>query len=196
MYWTKPDRRCGSKWRWRSCWVEGRADRQPGNRRQPAGRAAVYAEPAEIWRHRLRGFGPVRDRLLELLLADLGPDIPALRLPINVDAEQLLGGLDLTETLSRGRAVRRPGLLERADGGVLIVTMAERMAQNIAAHLAQAMDHGEVAVILLDDGMEADEAPPRVLLERVAFHCDLTAIRTLDFEWVEGGTAVRPSRAR
>ena len=131
----------------------------------------------------LRGAGPVRDRLLQLMLSELTANGPVLRVPINIDTEQLLGGLDLTETLAKGVAVSRAGLLERASGGVLIVPMAERVSSNIAAHLGQAMDHGEVAVILLDDGIEADEAPPAVLLERAAFHCDLSAGRTLDFDW-------------
>ncbi len=131
----------------------------------------------------LRGAGPVRDRLLQLMLGELTANGPVLRVPINIDTEQLLGGLDLTETLAKGVAVSRAGLLERASGGVLIVPMAERVSGNIAAHLGQAMDHGEVAVILLDDGIEADEAPPAVLLERAAFHCDLSAGRTLDFDW-------------
>lgn len=143
----------------------------------------------------LRGSGPVRERMLTLMAAVLEASGPVMRMPINVDAEQLLGGLDLTETLATGRAVRRPGLLERTGGGVLIVNMAERTEHNIAAHLAQAMDHGELAVILLDDGIEADEAPPRVLLERAAFHCDLSAVRTLDFDWNADEGGVQPARA-
>ncbi|MXP45548.1 magnesium chelatase subunit D [Altererythrobacter sediminis] len=143
----------------------------------------------------LRGYGPVRDRLLDLMTAQLAKQGPVLRMPINVDTEQLLGGLDLTETLSRGRAVLRPGLLARAAGGVVIVSMAERIAPDIAAHLAQAMDHREVAVILLDDGIEVDEAPPAVLRERAAFHCDLTAVRTLDFELDGQEAPWRPARA-
>ena len=115
------------------------------------------------------------------MLAALEALGPVLRMPINVDAEQLLGGLDLTETLAKGMAVKRPGLLERASGGIAVIPMAERIAPNIAAHLAQAMDHGNVAAILLDDGLGPDEAPPGMLMERAAFHCDLSQARTLDF---------------
>ncbi|MXO84237.1 VWA domain-containing protein [Altererythrobacter aestiaquae] len=129
----------------------------------------------------LRGSGPVRDRLLAQMAEQLAQRGPVIRIPINVDSEQLLGGLDLTETLAKGTAVRRAGLLEQARGGVVLVPMAERVSANVAAHLAQAMDSGEIAVIALDDGIESDEVPPGVLLERAAFHCDLTAIRDLDF---------------
>ncbi|WP_417613473.1 magnesium chelatase subunit D [Parasphingorhabdus sp.] len=127
----------------------------------------------------LRGFGPVRDALVEKLISALEPLGPVLKVPNNVDAERLLGGIDLAATLQGGRSVWRPGLLETAQKGFLLVPMAERIDENIAAHIAQAMDIGELAIILLDDGMESDEAPPAVLMERIAFHCDLTGARDL-----------------
>ncbi len=129
----------------------------------------------------LRGYGPVRDRLLAQLTEQLAERSPVIKIPINVDSEQLLGGLDLTETLAMSTAVQRAGLLEQARGGVALVPMAERVSANVAAHLAQAMDGGDLAVILLDDGIESDEAPPATLLERAAFHCDLTGVRDLEF---------------
>ena len=125
----------------------------------------------------LRGFGPVRDALVKQLVEAIGRSGPVLKMPGNVDEDRLLGGLDLTQTLATGTAVHRPGLIAQARGGVLIVPMAERLAGNIAAHLAQAIDTGTIAVILLDDGVEPDESPSRMLMERVAFHCDLTGER-------------------
>ena len=128
----------------------------------------------------LRGFGPVRDALVERLASALGPFGPVIKIPNNVDSERLLGGLDLAATLQGGRSVRRRGLLEAAQNGVLLLPMAERIDENIAAHIAQAMDIGALSVILLDDGMDANEMPPTVLMERVAFHCDLTGSRDLE----------------
>ncbi|MEH6789287.1 magnesium chelatase subunit D [Parasphingorhabdus sp.] len=128
----------------------------------------------------LRGFGPVRDALVEKLVGALEPLGPVLKIPNSVDAERLLGGLDLAATLRGGRSVWRPGLLEMAEKGVLLLPMAERIDENIAAHIAQAMDNGDLSIILLDDGMESDEAPPKVLMERVAFHCDLAGSRDLE----------------
>lgn len=127
----------------------------------------------------LRGFGPVRDALVERLASALDSSGPVIKIPNNVDSERLLGGLDLAATLQSGRSVRRPGLLEAAQNGVLLLPMAERIDENIAAHIAQAMDVGALSIILLDDGMEADEMPPTVMMERVAFHCDLTGARDL-----------------
>ena len=118
----------------------------------------------------LRGDGPARDAMLTAIGAAI---TPLVRIPVNVDTERLLGGLDLTATLASGATVTRPGLLETARGGAVVVPMAERLRGDVAAHLAQAMDAGGLAVVLLDDGREADEGVPAVLNERVAFHCDL-----------------------
>ncbi|WP_373490425.1 magnesium chelatase subunit D [Parasphingorhabdus sp.] len=128
----------------------------------------------------LRGFGPLRDALVENLVAVLSLSRSVQKIPNNVDGERLLGGIDLAATLQGGRSVWRPGLLETAQNGVILLPMAERLDENIAAHIAQAMDIGALALILLDDGMESDETPPAVLMERVAFHCDLTGLRNLE----------------
>ena len=124
----------------------------------------------------LRGDSPVRDEMLDDARAALHG--PVVKIPSNVDAERLLGGLDLTATLSAGKSVMRSGLLTAAAGGAIILPMAERIAANVAAHVAQAMDDGNLAVILLDDGAEPDEAPPAILMERAAFHCDLSGLRS------------------
>lgn len=142
----------------------------------------------------LRGGGEARDAVIAALVEGLGAGVPVRRVPSHIDDERLLGGLDLGATLSTGRAVSRVGLLAEANGGVVIVPMAERMASNTAAPIAAALDTGEViaeregmalrstarfAVVLLDDGVEPDERPPVALAERVAF-------------WFDFGDARRP----
>lgn len=145
----------------------------------------------------LRGSGPVRDALVEKLVTALVPLGPVVKIPNNVDSERLLGGIDLAASLQGGRSVWRPGLLATANKGVVLLPMAERIDENIAAHIAQAMDIGELSIILLDDGMESDETPPTVLMERVAFHCDLTgsrdleAVEALDFSRAESAAKTR-----
>ena len=130
----------------------------------------------------LRGDGPVRDAMLAFAKDAIGQFGPVAKIPSNVDTERLLGGLDLTATLASGQSVLRAGLLDSAAGGVVIVPMAERVSANVAAHIAQAMDGGDVAAILLDDSQEPDEAPPAVLIERMAFHCDVSALRSFAAE--------------
>jgi magnesium chelatase subunit D len=132
----------------------------------------------------LRGSTPVRDDLLAFASAYIGQSGPVVKIPSNVDSERLLGGLDLTATLASGHSVMRAGLLDSAAGGVVIVPMAERLAANVAAHIAQALDGGNLATILLDDGQDGEEAAPAVLAERMAFHCDVSALRALEpGEW-------------
>lgn len=140
----------------------------------------------------LRGGGEARDGVIAALVDGLGEGTPVRRVPSHIDDERLLGGLDLGATLATGRAVSRVGLLAEADGGVVIVPMAERMASSTAAPIAAALDTGEViaeregmalrsparfTVVLLDDGVEADERPPVALAERVAFWFDLADAR-------------------
>jgi magnesium chelatase subunit D len=126
----------------------------------------------------LRGDGPARDEMVAFAKDAIGKFGSVAKIPSNVDTERLLGGLDVTATLSTGQSVMRAGLLDSAAGGVVILPMAERVATNVAAHISQAMDGGDVAAILLDDSAEPDDAPPAVLTERVAFYTDISALRS------------------
>lgn len=125
----------------------------------------------------LRGSSPAR----EALVAALGEALPLRRLPGHVDDERLLGGIDLAASLSAGKPVRQTGLIEEARGGAMIAGMAERMEAGVAGRLAQMLDNprdeGGAALVLLDDAVEAEEAPPASLTERLAFACDLSASR-------------------
>lgn len=133
----------------------------------------------------LRGASPARDAIV----AALNAAMPSRRLPGHVDDERLLGGIDIAASLSAGRPIHQTGILTEAKGGALIVPMAERLDDAIAGRLAQACDEGGTALILLDDSVEAEDTPPASLMERAAFHCDLTASRIWDGAGIddEGG---------
>lgn len=132
------------------------------------------ADPARFGGLCLRGASPARDRLV----AALGEAIALRRMPGNIDDERLIGGLDLAASLAAGRSIDAKGLLEEAQGGALIVPMAERIEPGIAGRLAQALDMGAgPALVLLDDSADPDDAPPASLAERCAFHCDLSHSR-------------------
>lgn len=123
----------------------------------------------------LRGGGERRDAVVAALRAAFPRDAPVRRMPPHIDDAALLGGLDLAATLASGAAVRRAGLLAEAAGGVVIVPMAERLPDGTAARIAAAIDAGaRFALVMLDDGIEAEERAPFVLLERMAFHLDLS----------------------
>ena len=133
----------------------------------------------------LRGDG--REGVIEALRDALGADAPFRKLPVHIDDERLLGGLDLAATLAADRPVARKGLLADSDGGLVVVPMAERMEAGIASRIAAVLDTGEVVAerdgmgrrdaarvvfALLDDGVE-DERVADVLSERLAFWFDL-----------------------
>ncbi|WP_242138590.1 magnesium chelatase subunit D [Sphingomonas sp. TREG-RG-20F-R18-01] len=127
------------------------------------------------------GGGEVRDAVVATLHAALAEGAPLRRLPVHGDDAALLGGLDLTATLALGRPVRQHGVLVGASGGLVVVPMAERMAEATAARIASVLDARAVdgmpvrlAVVALDDGVD-EEATPRALAERLAFWTDLSA---------------------
>ncbi|MEO1048766.1 MAG: magnesium chelatase subunit D [Pseudomonadota bacterium] len=147
----------------------------------------------------LRGAAPARDALV----AALGDAFsrngkPFRRLPGHIDDERLLGGIDIAASLASGRTVEQRGILQECASGAVVVPMAERVEPGVAGRLAQHADEGAdgPAMILLDDGREDDDAPPASLLERTAFHCDLTHSREWEVGALETGEAdiasVRP----
>ena len=121
----------------------------------------------------LRGSSPARDALVEALAGA----IALRRMPGHVDDERLLGGIDIAASLAAGRPITQKGLIEEAQHGALIIPMAERMDTSVAGRLVQALDDGKAALVMLDDSVEADDAPPASLMERSAFRCDLAASR-------------------
>ena len=141
------------------------------------------------------GPGPVRDQWIELLQGLMPAHTPFRRIPLGIGDERLLGGLDLPATLRAGRPVSQKGLLAEADHGIVILPMAERMSAATAARITHAFDKGEVnaereglsfhapahfGIILLDEGQNEDEQPPLPLLDRLAFHLDLSLISYKD----------------
>ncbi|HEX8373669.1 MAG TPA: hypothetical protein VF606_00635, partial [Geminicoccaceae bacterium] len=155
--------------------------------------AALFAvDPARTSGVAVRALaGPARDGWLALLRSLLPPGTPVRRVPLHVGDGRLLGGLDLAATLRAGRPIADRGLLAEADGGVLLLAMAERLTGSTAAHLAAVLDTGEVVlerdglalrtparlgVVALDEGLAEDERPPEALLDRLAFRVDLHGV--------------------
>jgi magnesium chelatase subunit D len=146
--------------------------------------AALHIDPVGLRGIWLRApHGPVRDEWLTLL-QHLRPGVR--RLPQNIDSERLLGGLDLSATLNTGRPVTQAGLLAQSDQSLLLVPMAERMASEAAAILAQVLDSGRVTphgggdtqdarlgLIALDEALADEPAMAETLQERLGIWLDL-----------------------
>lgn len=100
---------------------------------------------------RLRGLvlvGPVGSGKSALLAGVRGllPGLSYAVLPAGADEEALLGGLDLEASLRDGRSVVRPGLLERCDGGWLVVPALNLMNDSGVNALLAVLEDGELRV--------------------------------------------------
>ena len=151
--------------------------------------AAFAADPVGLQVLRVRApAGPVRDHWLDLLRHSLPQDTPWHKCPAGIADDRLIGGLDLTASLSLGRPVEQRGLLVQAHRGVVVFPMAERLSAATAARLAQVLDRGvlefereglshrwdcQVGMVLLDEGESDQEHPPASLLHRTAIQVDL-----------------------
>ena len=178
--------------------------------------AEALVDPAAAWADALRvadlfaadphrlggivlraGAGPVRDLWLAALRERFAG--PIRRMPPGIADDRLIGGLDLPATLRTGRPVAQRGLLAEADGGVVVVPMAERLERGTVARLTSSLDTGELALerdglalrlsarfglVLLDEGQtndgQADETVSAALADRLAFRIDLSAVGLRD----------------
>ena len=159
--------------------------------------------------------GPVRDRWLAALRGAMPSTVPWRRLPSHATEGRLLGGLDLTATLHAGRPVAERGLLPEADGGLVVVPMAERMAPVTAALLSAALDAGEVrverdglamtlpariGVVALDERVDDEPPPAAGLRDRLGLVLSLDDVSLRDAEAVADAgfdaAAIEAARAR
>ncbi len=154
--------------------------------------AALFAvDPCGLGGVALRASAsPSRNEWLALLKQLLPVGTPQRRIPLSINDAALLGGLDLGATLNAGRPIAQQGVLANANGGVVVLAMAERVALGTAARLAAVLDTQEVSierdglalrlparlgVVALDEGMGDDEQVPAALLDRLAFLVQLSA---------------------
>jgi magnesium chelatase subunit D len=154
-------------------------------------------------------FGPVREHWLQHLLQ---ADLNTVKLPGNIDIERLLGGIDLSLTLQSGRLHMQPGLLERADQGLVLISMAERFSTALVAPMTQAMDtqslpplkmapHEEqpirtqFGVVALDESMKDEPSFSPALQERLGLWFDLEDLAPSDFTGVSLDT-INPQNAQ
>jgi magnesium chelatase subunit D len=124
--------------------------------------------------------GPELDAWTTALRDALG-ERPLRRMPPHIDAGRLTGELDLVGSLREGRRMVRSGLLTEADGGVVLVPMAERLEREAGAVLAEALDTGrilsrlpglgyapaEVAAVLVDESRDDEPGLPDIVQQRM-----------------------------
>ncbi len=161
-----------------------------------AAAALVAVDPVGLGGVVVRGSaGPVRDHWFSDLERLIPKGTPMRRVPAAVADDRLIGGLDLTGTLNARRPVFQSGLLAEADGGLVVLAMAERLPAGAAARIAAAMDGADlllrpdgslaalgagIGVIALDEGIDDDERPAAGLSDRLALGVDITRFRLSD----------------
>ncbi len=143
-------------------------------------------------------FGPVREQWLRHL-SQAG--LNTVKLPGNIDVERLLGGIDLSLTLQSGRLHMQSGLLQQADQGIVLISMAERFAPALIAPMTQAMDkqslpplkndtqtggpiRTQFGVVALDESMYDDAPMSPALQERLGLWFDLQELSPSDITGV------------
>jgi magnesium chelatase subunit D len=175
--------------------------------------AALFAvDPVGLGGVALRSAaGPAREQWLANLAALLPAGTAWRRVPLHINDDRLLGGLDLSATLQAGRPIAQRGLLAEADGGIVLLAMAERLSAATAASVAAVLDtrelvaerHGigtrsasRIGVVALDEGLADDEQIPSRLRERLAFHVTLAATPSANDELSFTRDDVAAARAR
>ncbi|MFZ9812264.1 MAG: hypothetical protein ACO3DD_04185, partial [Burkholderiaceae bacterium] len=139
-----------------------------------AAAAVVAAGPAlgGLW---LRGWhGPRRDAFLQLVDHFARTLVVRThRIAPHTDPEQLITGIELSETLRAGRMVRRAGLIENLEGGLLVLAMAERAPVALLAPITQAIDAQRVCLLAMDESLPDEASLPAVLQDRLGLGLDL-----------------------
>jgi magnesium chelatase subunit D len=132
-------------------------------------------------------FGPVRDSWLSYFSALCPPTARLIKAPANLVAEQLMGSLDIEATLNQGSLVFSKGLLEKAQGNFLLLSMAERMDIQVLALISQAFDSSntqgaEFGVIALDESEAAGDSFSPRMMDRLAFEVYLDQFSLADMK--------------
>jgi magnesium chelatase subunit D len=139
-------------------------------------------------------FGPIRDAWFAFLETQIAPGSHFQKIPLQIQDEQLLGGLDLEATLQHGKPVYSTGLLAKSHGGFIVLPMAERISPHTIAHILQVVDRGEVrhpqntaelspcafGMIAFDEGIAPDESMHPRLAEHMAFEVRLDPLSLND----------------
>lgn len=140
---------------------------------------------------------PARERWLEALRQLLPDTAPQITVHPQVDDSQLLGGLDLAQTMATGQVTMAAGLLAQAHGGVVVARMAERFTDAQSAALCAALDEGRVRTerdglsaivparfgcVALDEGVPQEETLAAAITDRLALAIDLHPVRQSELQ--------------
>lgn len=130
--------------------------------------------------------GPVLQQWLTTLDALTPTAETAVTMPASVSPDRLQASLSVARSLSEGRPIYQAGLLEDAEGRALIVNGVERLTNEAAALLSNALDQANqnskqpIAFIGVDESYVGEASMSAILAERLAFRADLHGLRPAD----------------
>lgn len=150
----------------------------------------------------------IRDHYLEYLWSLIRPET-ITRLPPGATATMLCGHPDIARSASAGRIIWDSGILAAADGGILLIPMAERLDPGAAAMIAEAMDsrtcpslrpHADevrhasrLLVVALDEAADPQEVIPACLSDRLGLHVRLDGVMLQTISATAPGRAPTPT---
>ncbi len=86
--------------------------------------------------------GTGKSTLARLFRDTLPEDVPFVEIPLNITEDVLLGGVDIDRAFSEGCKVFQPGILSRADGGIVFMDEVNLLPPAIIALIAETYDRG------------------------------------------------------
>lgn len=137
--------------------------------------------------------GTAKSTIVRGLAPLLGGDSRVVDLPIGATEDRVIGSLDLTRVLRDGQAHFTPGLLARADGGVLYIDEVNLLSDHLVDVLLDAaasgrvtverdgVSHTQAAAFVLVGTMNPEEGELRPqLLDRFGLVVDVAGARDVD----------------
>jgi magnesium chelatase subunit D len=137
--------------------------------------------------------GSAKSTLARSFAGVSGDDKPLISVPVNITEQNLLGGLDVEQSITAGKRVYLPGLLAQADGGILFIEDVNSIDARIASHIASALDTGRVKIErdgfsavyptrfrLIGAYNPADGHPGAALFDRVGMIVESGPVRSTD----------------
>ena len=100
--------------------------------------------------------GTGKSTLARLFKALLPEGVPFIEVPLNVTEDALLGSVDIERAFRAGQRVFQPGILSRADGGVIFIDDINLLPSAVVALIAETCDRG--IHVLEREGLSARHA--------------------------------------
>lgn len=144
--------------------------------------------------------GPARTAWFTYVRKHLEGNGSLVDIPAHISDDRLLGGLDLAESLRSGTPCISQGTLQKANGGIAVISGAERISRQTIANITRALDCGGIdlqrdglahwfpsrfGVIAFDEALDDEPGLDRALADRLALQIDLDGVPLRDVRSIQ-----------